>query len=370
MKTWRLPWLLGLLSACSPAPETAPGGDFAVLAQSAAGYAQARAGHHLAFPGDHGAHAQFRIEWWYLTANLQDGAGLEYGAQWTLFRTATRPPGSGKPANPWLDPQVYMAHLALTTPTEHVAFQRYARGGEHDGLAQAGVIAAPFMAWLDDWTLQSSGPDWLPLDLRARQGRYGLELTLDTSADLVLQGDDGFSQKHPDGGGSHYYSQPFLQAVGQLEINGQPVTVTGQAWLDREWSSQFLQPDQVGWDWFALHLDSGEKLMMFNLRGVAGGAYRYGALISPGGDKHDLDPGRIGLEVLGTRTVAGRDLPLRWRVSLPEMGRQFELSALHPEQWMEVDFAYWEGVVLLEGAGPENSGRGYLELTGYPVNSH
>ncbi len=45
----------------------------------------------LEFPADHGAHPEYRIEWWYLTANLTGADGAEYGVQWTLFRTATAP---------------------------------------------------------------------------------------------------------------------------------------------------------------------------------------------------------------------------------------------------------------------------------------
>ncbi len=361
---------LTTLVGCSRAPEPPVGGDFAVLAQSEAGFEQARPGVPLEFPRDHGPHPGYRIEWWYLTANLQDAEGREYGAQWTLFRTANRPLGERAPANPWQDPQVFMAHLAITTPTQHEAFQRYARGGVHDGLARAGVTAEPFAAWLDDWALQSRGPAWLPLDVRARQGDWGIDLQLRSEQSLVLQGEKGYSQKHPAGGGSHYYSQPFLQATGELEVEGQAVQVSGLAWLDREWSSQFLQADQSGWDWFALHLDSGEKLMLFRLRalpGSSGGGFLYGALLGPGGEKLDLDPGAVKLSVIETAEVAGRTLPLHWQITLPEINRRFEVKALHPEQWMDVDFAYWEGVVLVSGEGPENTGRGYLELTGYPV---
>jgi predicted secreted hydrolase len=358
------------LAACSPDSGSRPGGDFAVLAQGAEGFEQARPGNQLVFPRDHGAHPGFRIEWWYLTANLQDAAGRQYGAQWTLFRTATRMV-SGPPAdNPWQDPQVYMAHLAITTPDDHRSFQRYARGGEHDGLAQAGVSAAPFMAWLDDWSLQSTGPGWLPLELRARQGGHGVELRLDSNRPLVLQGQQGFSQKHPAGGGSYYYSHPFLEAEGALLIDGQQLAVSGQAWLDREWSSQFLQADQAGWDWFALHLESGEKLMLFRLRSSepgAGSNFRHGVLISPDGRKLSLESTGIEFEVIGTSRVSGRELPLNWRIALSQIGRELRVEALHPEQWMEVDFAYWEGVVRVSGDGPGSRGVGYLELTGYPA---
>lgn len=359
--------LLAALCGCAPDGAPPTGGDFAVLAQGAEGFEQARPGVALEFPRDHGAHPGYRIEWWYLTANLRDAGGRPYGAQWTLFRTATEPPDLAAPANPWQDPQVYMAHMAITTPEDHLSFQRYARGGEHAGLAQAGANASPFIAWLDDWSLQSVSVQWLPLELRARQGRHAMELRLSSDRPLVLQGEAGFSQKHPSGGGSYYYSQPFLLAEGVLEIDGERIAVSGDAWLDREWSSQFLQPDQGGWDWFALHLDSGEKLMLFRLRGRGGDTdYRHGVLIAPDGATTALTPGRVDMDVLETTTVEGRYLPLRWRIRLPEVDRDLEVAALHPRQWMAVDFAYWEGVVVVTGAGPGNSGRGYLELTGYP----
>jgi len=365
-----------VLGGCEPRAPALDEPDLAVLAQSAAGFAQARPGAPLAFPRDHGAHPDFRIEWWYLTANLEDAQGRPHGVQWTLFRFAVRPPSEIEADTPWQQGQMYMAHLGLTAPTGHVAFQRYARGGDHGGVAQAGVRAAPFAAWLDDWTLSSSGPgptapqdagsDWLPLKLHARQDGYGVDLDLSGHGPIVLQGRDGFSEKHPDGGGSFYYSQPFLAARGTLRIDGEAVPVTGQAWLDREWSSQFLEPDQAGWDWFALHLDSGEKLMLFRLRARgAGPDYRHGVLIAPDGRKRPLDGDRIGFEVLRETLVAGRALPLHWRLDLPQIGRALEVTPVQPDQWMDVDFPYWEGAVEARGNGPANSGRGYLELTGY-----
>lgn len=358
--------LAALTAACGPAPSSKAEPDLAVLARGADGFAQAEPGVRLEFPRDHGAHPDFRIEWWYLTANLEDQLGRPYGAQWTLFRHAVEPPGQVAAATAWQDGQVYMAHLGITSPDRHFAFQRYARGGDHDGIAQAGARAAPFAAWLDDWQIASTGSGWLPLEVRARQGDFAVDLMLEGTGPLVLQGESGFSRKHPDGGGSYYYSQPFLAATGTLRLGGESIPVTGQAWLDREWSSQFLQPDQSGWDWFALHLDNGEKLMLFRLRQRNGSPdYRYGVLVDARGAQRVLEPSRMDFEVLGSETVAGRRIPLSWRIDLPEIDRSLQVDALHPAQWMAVDFPYWEGVVLVRGDGPGNSGRGYLELTGY-----
>jgi predicted secreted hydrolase len=356
-----------VMGGCGEGGGETQGNDLAFLAQADGAYEDAVRGRALEFPRDHGAHPGFRIEWWYLTANLEDASGRDYGAQWTLFRTAARPPGSEQ-GNAWQSGQIYMAHFALTWPAGHRSWQRYARGGDHGGVSQAGARAEPFAAWLDDWSLASTETAWLPLAAQARQDDFALWLELDSDLPPVLQGDAGFSQKHPGGGGSYYYSQPFLQARGEVEIAGKRIPVTGQAWLDREWSSQFLQADQVGWDWFAMHLESGEKLMLFRLRpreGETGGAYRHGVLINPEGLTRTLDADRIGLEAVTESRVAGRLLPTRWRVDLPEIGRRFRVEALREDQWMDVDFPYWDGAVRVVGEGPQNRGRGYLEMTGY-----
>lgn len=356
------------LAACGPqAPEPT---DFAWLARSEEAYHQARPGRPLQFPRDHGAHPGFRLEWWYLTAILRDAEDRPHGVQWTLFRTALEPPGTPAEANPWFDGQAWMAHMAVTTPDGHAGFQRYARGAPSGPTTRAGVTAAPFAAWLDDWRLASEGPGWLPLRVAARQGDTAFTLRLAGQGGPVAQGEAGFSAKHAGGGGSHYYSQPFLHAEGELEVDGRRFAVSGQAWLDHEWSSQFLHPGQAGWDWLALHLDSGEKLMLFRLRprpgAGAGHEWRHGVLLAPGGDVRPLDPARITWEEREWQRVAGRRLPLKLRIGLPEIDRRLEVRALHPEQWMDVDFPYWEGVVLATGEGPGNSGEGYLELTGYP----
>ena len=165
-----------LTTACDSGEDQFRGPDFAVLTQHADAYQQAKPGQALSFPRDHGPHPGYRIEWWYLTANLDDAFGNPYGAQWTLFRLAVEPPGTNESDNNWQRDQVFMAHMAITTPDDHASFQRYARGAANLSFARADVEARPFSARLDDWILQSTGTDWLPLEVQARQDDYALHL--------------------------------------------------------------------------------------------------------------------------------------------------------------------------------------------------
>ena len=353
----RFAWFVALLLALAT-PSLSQG--FADMGAPVEGFAIPDRGTALTFPADHGAHLDYRIEWWYLTANLEGADGTPYGVQWTLFRTAMSP-GEG---DGWQSPQLWMGHAAVTTPTEHLVAERLARGG----VGQAGVTVGgevPFRAWIDDWQLLSTAaPDADPLaalTLSARGAEFGYEVQLLAEGPLVLQGDRGFSVKSAGGQASYYYSQPFFQLTGKIDLPGGPVSVTGQAWLDREWSSQPLAADQTGWDWFSLSFDSGEKLMGFVLRD-AGDGFTSGTWIAADGTPSPLEPGAMTARPLTFAEVAEREVPVEWRLTLPERGLDVTLAALNPKAWMATSVPYWEGPVRVTGS---HAGRGYLEMTGY-----
>ncbi|MDD0976636.1 lipocalin-like domain-containing protein [Pseudomonas fontis] len=344
-----------LLASCDPpAP---PSTGFAGLGQQAGEFAQVERGHGLQFPADHGAHDGFRIEWWYVTANLTDSDGRSWGAQWTLFRSALRPGGEQQG---WESPNVWMGHAALSGPFGHQYSETLARGG----IGQAGVAVSPFHAWIDDWTLRSLGGDGLQqLEMHATGKDFNYRLQLRSDRPLVLHGDQGYSEKSGQGQASYYYSQPFYQVSGEIERAGQRFSVTGQAWLDREWSSQPLAAGQSGWDWFSLHLDSGAKLMLFQVRQENAAPYRAGTWIAADGQATPLKPEQITLTPLAwTRLANGRRVPTHWRVALSQPTLTVEIQALLPQAWMGTRFPYWEGPVRISG---DSNGRGYLEMTGY-----
>ncbi|MBS7663242.1 iron ABC transporter permease [Pseudomonas lalucatii] len=348
--------LAGLLLACdgqSPSPQ-----GFAGLGSGAEAFAQVEPGRPLVFPADHGAHPDYRIEWWYLTANLRDRQGRSWGLQWTLFRNALRP---GDSATGWDNRTLWMGHAALTGPDGHRFAETFARGG----IGQAGVEATPLHAWIDDWQLRSLAPqqDGLgELQLRARGRDFAYRLRLSSDQGPVLHGRQGYSQKSGQGQASYYYSQPFLRAVGEVELDGQASEVEGLAWLDREWSSQPLAADQLGWDWFSLHLDSGDKLMLFQLRHADGRHYRAGTWIGADGSSQALEERDIRLTPTGFARVAGRRMPIRWTLQVAAKGLAVDTAPLQDDSWMATRFPYWEGPIRFAGS---HSGVGYLEMTGY-----
>lgn len=325
-------------------------------AGAGAGFAEVRPGRALSFPADHAAHPGFRIEWWYVTANLRDAAGEPLGIQWTLFRFATRPEDGTDTG--WASPVIWMGHAAVTTAGTHRAAERLGRGG----IGQADVETPPFRAWIDDWRFESLGDGFSPLRLEARGDGFAYALTLTAEGPMVLQGEAGYSVKSERGQASHYASQPFFRVEGTVTLDGAVRTVTGRAWMDREWSSEPLAEDQTGWDWISLHLAGGEKLMVYRLRDAAGGAYVTGNWIAPDGTSQRLAPGAVALRPLASAEVAGRTLPVAWRVEIPARGLAIETRALNAQAWNALSTAYWEGPVTVTGTHP---GEGFLEMTGY-----
>ncbi|TNC48310.1 iron ABC transporter permease [Rubellimicrobium rubrum] len=336
-----------LLLALWPLAAQAQG--FAGLGTSIEGYALPQPGTEFAFPADHGAHPAFRIEWWYVTANLQAEDGTPYGLQWTLFRSALAPGGSE-------EAQVWMGHAAVTTPEGHFVTERLARGGT----GQAGVVADPFEAWIDEWRL--AGDDLETATLSAQGPDFGYDVTLTAQGPIVLQGDQGYSVKSEDGQASHYYSQPFFALEGVLHLPSGDVPVTGNAWLDREWSSQPLADRQVGWDWFSLSFESGEKLMGFRLRADEGEPFTAATWIEPDGTPTPFPNGAFAAEPQDDATVAEREVPVEWRVTLPDRNLDVTVRAINPQAWMATSVPYWEGPVTVTGS---HAGVGYLEMTGY-----
>jgi predicted secreted hydrolase len=332
---------------------------FAGLGMSGTGFAPVLPGKRFVFPADHGSHPDFRIEWWYVTANLTDANGTAYGAQWTLFRQAMNP---GPQQQGWANQQIWMGHAAITRADVHYFSEAFARGG----VGQAGAEAEPLYAWIDAWQmrgLEGVGNDSIsPLELSAAGADFAYALRLEADHALVLQGNAGYSVKSQQGQASYYYSQPYFKATGSITIDGRPVDVTGLAWMDREWSSQPLASDQTGWDWLSLHFSQGEKLMLFRLRRADGRHFISGKWFSPEGNGRQIASAEIIMTPKAVTEIAGRNIPTGWDIAIPEQKLSISCTPLNAKSWMGTRFPYWEGPIRFAGS---HNGVGYLEMTGY-----
>ena len=324
--------------------------------QEASGFARVQGPANLVFPRDHGPHPEYRLEWWYVTSILESSNGREFGVQFTLFRLATSPRSSDA-NSPWRTGQMYHGHFALSDVAEriHIESTRSSRG--HPKLA--GAVAEPFRAYVDGWELASEGTDFTPLRLSAASEDYAVNLSFEQQQPVFLHGEAGLSRKTPESS-SFYYSVPRMRAHGSLSVGGAEFEVSGSAWMDREWSSEFLGGSFVGWDWFALQLDDGRSMVLFRIRPKtnASPVERSAVVIDSVGTGSYLDAADWHLEP--TRHALG--YPVEWSLTVP--GFTSTIVAAFDDQRMDTEFRYWEGLVYVEQRG-HRVGKGYMELVGY-----
>ncbi len=368
--------LLGfLLTGCddSTSLPTENGGRLSVAetlgGDEQSGFARALEPREFVFPRDHGPHPEFKTEWWYYTGNLQDESGRRFGYQLTFFRNALQPdPVERKSA--WASQQIYLAHFALTDPANRnfYYFERFSRSA----LELAGATADPFYVWLEDWSASSSGPDSLPMQLRAKTGEVMITLELDSLKPAVLQGVNGLSQKSAEpGNASYYYSMTRMPTQGEIRVAGERFVVSGTSWLDREWSTSALGENQVGWDWFSLQFDDGRELMYYQLRLDNGqpDPLSSGVLVAVDGSSQRLKAEDLNLQVLDhwVSPHSKGKYPTRWRMTIPAQQLDLEITPLLADQELQTSIRYWEGAVSVRGMAAKQSvsGYGYVELTGY-----
>ncbi len=332
------------------------------------GYALAISPRPFVFPADHGPHPAFRTEWWYFTGNLEGADAQRYGFELTLFRIALTPPDTtAADTARWQTNQLYMAHFAVTDSAagRFYAFERFGRGAA--GLA--GAQAQPLRVWLDDWVVEETAAGMPTMRIQAAQDGVALDLTLRPAKPMVLQGNQGLSQKgSAPGNASYYYSFTRLAASGQLATPRGSTPVKGLAWMDREWSTSALDASQVGWDWFALHLSDGRDLMYYQLRERDGAPspLSKGTLVSADGNAEPLRQSGVSLAITDTWVSphSGARYPAGWTLTIPEKGLRLQIIPVLNDQELNVSVRYWEGAVRV--VGPDGlTGRGYVEMTGY-----
>ena len=336
----------------------------------------------FAFPRDHGAHPEFRTEWWYVTGWLRTADGDELGFQVTFFRSRSAT-DDGNPSR-FAPRQLLFAHAALADPKvgrlEHD--QRIARAGF--GIAEASTADADVT--LDDWRFaRIAGVEPLHFATRIDAERFSLALDLRGDGPPIAQGADGahagVSQKGPVArDASRYYSIPQLVVSGTVErVDGSKrttVPVTGTAWLDREWSSAYLDPQASGWDWVGLNFDDGGALMAFRMRDRRGGKlWAGGARRFADGRLERYAPEDVDFATRRSWTSprSRATWPVAQRITIGtgtnETPLVIDVDPMMDDQELDsrgsTGTIYWEGAVRVKGADAKPLGKGYLEMTGY-----
>jgi len=317
----------------------------------------------LRFPRDYGAHPDALTEWWYITGWLRDEGANALGIQVTFFRS--RPRVQDNNPSRFAPKQLLFAHAALSDPAARSLQhdQRAARAGF--GLAQAAEGTTD--VHIDDWSLLLEGAQYRAR-IAARAFDFALEF--EPTQAVLLEGQEGFSRKGPlPGEASRYYSFPHLAVRGHVLTRARARAVSGLAWLDHEWSNNYLSKAAAGWDWIGINLDDGAALMAFRIRSKRGGQYWASATHRTAkGLVYTLPPVDVEFQPLRhwRSPHTGVNYPVAMRVRAGDLA--LELQPLMEDQELDsrasTGAIYWEGAVEAKQSG-KSVGRGYLELTGY-----
>ena len=323
------------------------------------------------FPRDHGAHPDFKTEWWYFTGNLEDAQHRKFGYQLTIFRQGIQ----FTPAQPdsrWAVRDLYFGHFTISDIAAdkfHVA-ERVSRGA----LGEATAATDGMNVALGPWTIQQDGSE--QIHLLAHDTGMAIDFQARPAKPLILEGVGGLSRKaNGVGEASYYYSYPRLATSGKLQLGDATYAVSGLSWFDHEFSTSSLGPDQAGWDWFCIQLDDKEELMLYAMRDKSGAIdpVSEGTWVKADGTTGRLPPGSYSIAKLGTWTSphTGAVYPSGWHVLVP--GHHADLTVtpdmtdqeLHLTKIGAID--YWEGACSITGnvGAAAAKGVGYTELTGY-----
>jgi predicted secreted hydrolase len=336
----------------------------------AAQYQSAATGYRYQFLRDHFSHPDFQTEWWYYTGNVKAGDGHRFGFELTFFRQAvTRDP---KNNGVWDVRDIYLAHLALSDLNGGKFY--HSERSNRSGPGIAGVSQSDGRIWNGNWEVRWHGDDQ---NLQAIDDRFELHLTMHPEKPPVIQGENGVSQKGEHAGeASHYISLTRLATSGSIDLNGVKLAVTGTAWMDHEFFTDQLEPDQVGWDWLSLQLDDRTEIMLFHLRRKDGSIDKHsaGTYIDATGKTTNLKNTDFVLKPAGetwTSPDSHAVYPVHWNIAIPQLGILLDASTplVSQELASKGKFAptYWEGAIALKGtqSGKPLAGVGYLEMTGY-----
>ncbi len=325
----------------------------------------------FAFPRDHGAHLRYKTEWWYYTGHLRSKEGEPFGYQLTFFRAGVRQPDP-RARSAWALHTIYFAHLALSDITrKRFLFREKANRG---ALGLAGADEGRLKVWIESWRAQMEGDTH---HLQARDEGLGLNLTLTPRKPPALHGENGFSRKAAlSAAASYYFSLTRLDTKGRLTLGERSLEVTGSSWMDHEFFTQTLAPEQTGWDWFALQLDDGREVMLYLLRRRDGSIdpASSGTLVDPQGQVRHLKLADFQITPTATWKSPHSQAvyPAGWKLEIPSAGYSLTLTPTLADQEIRAGEAgaitYWEGQVKVEGqCGQQQpiTGLGYVELTGY-----
>lgn len=323
----------------------------------------------LEFPKNHGAHPEYKTEWWYFVGHLRAATGETFGYELTFFRVGLHPSLETKSA--WRSDSLYLTHFALTDDKNEKFY--HAERSSRGNFGEAGAAVGKLDVWNGDWRATLTGDN---MNIKASTPDFGFSLALTPTKPIALHGVNGFSKKGPELGEASYYSTfTRLAGTGTVNIKNKDYEIVrAQGWMDHEVTSQELPEGVAGWDWFAIQLFSFEEIMVYGLRQKDGSKspFSKGSYVDPAGELTNLKPDDFLIEILDhwTSEKTNTTYPSKWHITIPSLEKEFIVTPTVAEQELittrTTGVTYWEGRCLVtDPKSGQLLGEAYTELTGY-----
>lgn len=222
-------------------------------------------------------------------------------------------------------------------------------------------------------------PDGRPFAYRLsfRNHDFSIDLTLESlKPPLVVNGDGLISMGR---GPSYYYSLSDLSAQGAISFGHRGITVSGKAWMDRQWG---VWSPALDWDWYSIKLDNGMQVLAYRIleNGESGPIRLLVSVIDGAGNACHFDrSGEYYQIVLGQggywrSPVTGKLYTSGWDLAVPALGLNLSITpvllaqeTLFPTDTTPLARAkpFWEGACEVAGSvdGQKVSGRAFVEST-------
>lgn len=191
----------------------------------------------IEFPKDEGAHYEKPIEWWYMNSQLIDANGKEYTFFFCILSTGRHLVSLYDKAADQVLVKDYYESLTTTQNTL--------------------LLTSPSLKWQQDGA---------PFRSQLAYAYEGLTVNLKTKSNRkpLLPNGNGFINMGLKGT-SHYYALTDLIVEGTIDMGTKPLKVKGKGWLDHQWGEWDWVNDFSQWKWYAVKLDNGVDLMLFNI---------------------------------------------------------------------------------------------------------
>lgn len=301
----------------------------------------------LSIPADDSVHKNELLQWWYWTGHLEADSGARFGFLVVFF------------AAELFHNRIWgqMAHSAVSDMNANVfKSQEAIWTGQPELLPGAFSLATP------NNRIVAVGKDGVDrLETRVGGYSFALDVTAQNQPTLHYGGD---LHRYSFGGDTYYYSRGSMQTKGTIETPaGETLSVKGSAWFDRQFGE--LAPAVfVGWQWFAIQLDDGSQIMLYDFNRFPGEFY--GKLTKSNGTSQELSGSdcRVTVTDHWRSQASGINYPHLWRINV--LGKEYRVTPMMDDQEMDARFwigpRYWEGACAVEGAC---TGKAYVELCGF-----